>query len=578
MSLNQKVKCNMKTTSVSTYATKNVEESAVSAITAFDIVAAMEKNFNKPMTAHISPMSQRQTFKAVSLVDLVKTDPVLCPMAEALAGLKERRALADAKWKRDLMLWRNFGRPKWLPKDELAIVEQAGAELESVEDKLAAGYYATLKVASRKAWKAEQEKTQDPASYTDLCLTYDLPPRTTRKSHQPAYYSITGPSGVTIDLSKPHGNYKPILCKNPNEAFRRFIARLGVTMKGGEVEILNRLLKAPQVDYVDPQGNVSKEWKWLPSYVTTNCGVWFVKVGWHLNPKITPSRYWLDASGELTQNDPNEGLEPGCEGYTAPLTVSQLDYHLLCDSKDLAVKDEDGNVVDYMNEEEEFLGWFGDREESETFIDLNQFVAGEGEGDFDDDELRLLKECSFNVDRSESGITMGDLQSQTFIRHLDEQIREAEEELAMVDCFGEDTPEAALAAKKLARANNMDKAWNRFVGTQHDDALIRYWYPTGANRMLTMGLDVDFLREVPQDIPGASTTPANAIESPVVVSHDLRPWPQRTFQLTLGQAKQLRRQKQVAQAIIHNRFGMLIREKAAQAEFERALDSALRAG
>jgi hypothetical protein len=557
-----------------------VEESAVDWTTAVDILSALEENWNRPMVTPINTMSRRETFKAVSIVDLVKSDPLLCPMAEALAGLKERRALADAKWKRDLMLWRNFGRPKWLPKDELRIVETAGAELESVEDKLAAGYYATMQVASRKAWKAEQEKTQDPANYRDLCLTYDLPPRTTRKSHQPAYYAITGPSGVTIDLGKPHGSYPPILSKNPNEAFRRFIARLGFTMKGGEVEILNKLLKAPQVEYVDAQGNVSKEWKWLPSYTTTNCGAWFVTVGWRLNPKIAPSRYWLDADGELTQDNPNAGLEPGDEGYEAPLTLSQLDYHLLCDSKDLAVQDEDGNVIDYMNEEEEFLGWFGDREESETFIDLDQFVAGEdgymGENTYDDDELRLIKECSFNVERSESGITMGDLQSQTFIRHIDEQIKEAEAELELVDCFGEDTPEAAAAAKKLARANNVDKAWNRFVGTQHDQALIRYWYPT-TNRMMTMGLDFDFLREMPQEIAGASFSPANEIERPVVTERDSMP-STRGFALSLDDAKRLRRQKEVCAAITHNRFGMLVRKQAAQTEFARALEEALRAG
>ena len=242
------------------------------------------------------------------------------------------------------------------------------------------------------------------------------------------------------------------------------------------------------------------------------------------------------------------------------------------------MQDEDGNVVDYMNEEEEFLGWFGDREESETFIDLDQFVAGEdgymGENTYDDDELRLIKECSFNVERSESGITMGDLQSQTFIRHIDEQIKEAEAELELVDCFGEDTPEAAAAAKKLARANNVDKAWNRFVGTQHDDALVHYWYPTGANKMLTMGIDFDFLREFPQEIAGASFSPANEIERPIVTERDSMP-STRGFTLSLDDTKRLRRQKQVCQSIIHNRFGMLVRERAAQSEFERTLSELL---
>jgi hypothetical protein len=144
-----------------------------------------------------------------------------------------------------------------------------------------------------------------------------------------------------------------------------------------------------------------------------------------------------------------------------------------------------------------------------------------------------------------------------------------------VDCFGEDTPEAAAAAKKLARANNVDKAWNRFVGTQHDDALIRYWYPTGVNRMLTMGLDVDFLKEMPQEIAGASFSPANEIEQPKIVSHDLRPWPSRTFQMTLGQSKQMRRQKHVCRAINNGYFPHLIREKAAANEFANVLTELL---
>ena len=339
---------------------------------------------------------------------------------------------------------------------------------------------------------------------------------------------------------------------------------------------MNYLLKAEKVELVDEKGNVSKEYKFLPSYVSRKIdGVWHVDVGWRLNPKIAASRYWLDADGELTEQDPNAGLEPGMDGYEPPLTLSQLDYHLLCDTKDLAVQDEDGNVVDYMNEEEEFLGMFGDREESETFIDLDQFVAGEGEGDYDDDELSLIKECSFNVDRSESGITMGDLQSQAFIRHLDEKIREAEAELAEVDCFGEDTPEAAAAAKRLARANKLDDSWNRFVGTQNDDALIRYWYPTGTNRMLTMGLDVDFLKEMPQDIAGASTMPENAIASPVVHKADYVRG--RTVSLTLEDAKQMRRQKHVCRAINNGYFPHLIREKAAQNEFANVLDSLLSA-
>jgi hypothetical protein len=218
-----------------------------------------------------------------------------------------------------------------------------------------------------------------------------------------------------------------------------------------------------------------------------------------------------------------------------------------------------------MNEEEEFLGWFGDREEPETFIDLDQFVAGEGEGDYDDDELRLLKECSFNVERSESGITMGDLQSQAFITHIDEQIREAEAELELVDCFGEDTPEAALAAKKLARANNVDKAWNRFVG--ESEPKIQRFFTYGSHREYPE-------KNLPREIPGASFSPANEITPEIVTERDSMP-STRGFTLTLDDAKRLRRQKQVCASIIHNRFGILVRERAAQSEFERTLSELL---
>jgi hypothetical protein len=117
----------------------------------------------------------------------------------------------------------------------------------------------------------------------------------------------------------------------------------------------------------------------------------------------------------------------------------------------------------------------------------------------------------------------------------------------------------------------MDYDWNRFIGSQPDYAMVKYWYPSKYS-MLYRSLDFHpFVTE----IAGASLSPANEIEQPKVVSHDTRPWPQRTFQLTLGQSKQLRRQKQVAQAIIHGRFGILVREKAAQTEFEKAFEQAL---
>jgi hypothetical protein len=80
---------------------------------------------------------------------------------------------------------------------------------------------------------------------------------------------------------------------------------------------------------------------------------------------------------------------------------------------------------------------------------------------------------------------------------------------------------------------------------------------------------------MPTVIPGASSMPENEIERPTVVDHDLRPWPVRTFQMTLDQSKQLRRQKQVCASIIHGRFGMLVRGKDASNAFAAALEAAL---
>ena len=103
--------------------------------------------------------------------------------------------------------------------------------------------------------------------------------------------------------------------------------------------------------------------------------------------------------------------------------------------------------------------------------------------------------------------------------------------------------------------------------------MVRYWYPTLYSRLYR---SLDFNEPVTV-VPGASIMPDNEIERPVVVSHDLRPWPARTFQMTLGQSKQIRRQKQVCASIIHGRFGMLVREKNAQDAFHIALEEALRA-
>lgn len=509
----------MKTSSASTYPDAGIETLAVETTTPFDLVAAREELLNglmaqwgRPLTTLVNPsLSPEDIVKGGSLVEVVEQSPVLGYMAELLAGFHERRRLADAKWIQKTTLRSNFGR--WLQEDEKRIVATAKDGLESIEDRLSVLPYVVEKIRSRKAWKTEQNLAQDPSNYSDESLHYDLPPRTKGKSHVPAYYSITGPSGRTIDLSQPQDAFKPIKANNPNDAFRRFLTRMGVERKGGEVEILNLLLKADKVTFTNPQGEVSSDYRYLPSYVSELVnGQWRVIVGWRLNPKVSASSYWVDANGELTQMSPNDGLAPEDESYQAPLTVSQLDYHLLCESSDLGVTDEDGNVVEFMNEEEEFLTMFPQREADEVFIDESKYAE-------DDDELELFRACSAVIERSEGGITLGDLESSQFVDgYLHKGILKMERVLRQI-VEQPMTPELLKTIESmeahLARLNKLDAMWNHFIANGKTDHLVTYWYPNNRNRMMCMSRP-DHARMIPAVIPGASVMPDNAVSEHVV--------------------------------------------------------------
>ena len=557
------------TSSVRTYPQANIEALAEVSSNPHDIVCELEEAFKRNFLAPVpwTPLVRDQK----PLSQIISDDPVMGAMADEIAEFRTRRSLAEAKWTQRSSLYGAFGR-YGLEKDEKAIIAKAKEGLESVEDRLAAVCYAIDKIKSRKAWKIEQNKPQEPRACLDTCLTYDLPPRTKGKSHQPAYYSITGPKGGVIDLFRPQGALKPKLCRNPNEAFRAFMTRRGVTVEGGEVHILNLILGEPMVEITNGNGEIEKCYKWLPSYVTTHCGAWFVKVGWRLNPKCAPSRYWLDQNGELTQEDPNKGLPADHEAYERPLTLSELDYHLLTESSDLAVTNEEDDTVEFMNEEEEFLSFCPQRENEPDFIDFSKYCE-------DDEELELLNAAASVIERSEGGLTMGDLQSKAFTQdYLHDGIESAKETIRRCMMQTEPTPltEQIIGwmQEKIARLVRLTDLHNAFVTEDGSNALVRYWYPQ-SHGMWTMGRDLDYHKEPVKTQECMSIMPSNEIEQPKLTRCEFKPWPTRTFQMTLGQAKQLRRQKQVAQAIINNRFGMLIREKAAAQTFESTLDSLL---
>jgi hypothetical protein len=128
--------------------------------------------------------------------------------------------------------------------------------------------------------------------------------------------------------------------------------------------------------------------------------------------------------------------------------------------------------------------------------------------------------------------------------------------------------------EKISRLTRLTQLHNAFVTEDSSTNIISHWYPETHN-MWTMGRTANYAKEPVKTQPCMFTVPDGDIEQQKVTRHEFKPWPTRTFQMNLEQAKQLRRQKQVAQSIIHGRFGMLIREKAAAKEFASTLDALL---
>ena len=513
------------TTSVKSSATAFIESVGVESNTPFDIVAAMEEAFmnRRPL---LTPVHRETTREQI----MESVETVLSPMDEFVAN----RILASSRWKQKVMLFTNFGR--WLEDDEKRIVNQAKEGLESVEDRLAAACYAVEKIKSRKLWKLEQKRNEaashhgervkagkvvvdGKASWQDAQV-HELPPVSHGKAHEPAYYAIKLPDGNVVNLGKSVEGFAAKLNKYPSQALQNIAARLGIEMRGGDTAILNHLLGAEQVVTVNDKGETESNWKWLPSYTSVWQGVWIVYVGWRLNPKVTDSSYWLDADNDLTQTNPNrfvnkDGtvgfLTPEHEDYQAPLTLSQLDYHLLSESSDLAVENEDGEVVEFMNEEEEFLTFAPQRESGETFIDFSKYCE-------DDEEMELFGACSAVIERSEGGITVGDLESSQFVDgYIHKGIIRTERTLRQMRAI--EDPDAKLLEtidgmeKHLARLNKLDSYWNQFVGTHYNEAP-----PAQA----TFGAKGDF-REPLKCQPFMSLIPHNTIEAPLAREVDVMP-------------------------------------------------------
>jgi len=509
------------TNSVATYANASIETMGVTETTPLDmmiareeLIAAMQNNFTKPLINPIKP-----------LLEVVSNDPIMSTVADELSSFADRRALANAVWQQKMMIYRNFGR--FLPDDEKKLINASKEGLVSIEDRLSAAVYAIDKVKSRKAWKLEQNKLQNASHYGEKVIAkkvitdkgykwidatvHELPPQEDR-GHSPAYYAIKLPCGKIVNLGAKTEKFNPKLNKYPSVAMQNIAARLNIVMRGGDTAILNILLGAEMLEQTNSHGEKELCYQYLPSYTSIWSGsVWVVYVGWRANPKCTPSSYWLDSNDELTQM-PVEGEKP--------LTLSQLDYKLLCESSDLAVTDENNEVVEFMNEEEEFLTMFPQRETDETFIDFTKYCE-------DDEEMELFQACSAVTERSEAGITLGDLESSQFVNdYLHKGILRTEKTIRKMKALEEIDDKTLQIIQNLeqhlVRLKRLNTMWNKFVGNSKTNHLVTYWYPNNSNRMMCMSSE-NHAKMIPAIIAGACNSPSNEIERPIIRELDKMP-------------------------------------------------------
>lgn len=389
---------------------------------------------------------------------------------------------------------------KWLPKNAEATMAQALDGLESSEDKMAAMCYAIQRLKEVEGWKEEQRKIRRAQRHFMKSETskmvvngkkqwsdaqvYELPPLVksegTSMQHEPARYVIRLPDATYVDLGQTQNGFTPILRDGPDKAMQSIAKRLGLDIRGGAHTILQQITGLNNI---------------IPAYTTVwHRNQWMVIVGWQRDPKTTLSNYWLDEAGNLTRK---RGLEDD------QLTLSELDYHLLKEAAETAVEDESGEIVDYMNEQEELV------EQGHSMTDYRQ--------QFDmsilaEDEAALIQFLSKNMDNELSQLnqgSLGDIDCQEAIWLVENKLSAAKKwmETAMSK---NDEDEMAAAKSNLAYARGLMIAQNRF-SERTPDSLIRRWYPETTNQMMMMRKE-NCLKEPVKVIRGAALSPTNTIE------------------------------------------------------------------
>ena len=272
------------------------------------------------------------------------------------------------------MLRRQFG--KWLPKGADAIVAATNEYLTThaaergypldASDLIASTVFNVQRIADLEKWKAEQTvirraqrhylKSETSKQLVDGkrvwvdATVYELPPlmQSEGKSlkHEDARYAIRLPDGRYFDLGQTQDGFKPIMSDGPDIALQRIAKRAGLTLRGGAHSIVQVLTGLTGV---------------IPAYTTVwHRHQWLVIVGWQRDPKTTLSSYYKGDNELSKAGDPDDRL-----------TLSELDYQLLKGAAEGEIEDFQGEVVDYMNDDEELVlqGLMRDESDDEEPLD-----------------------------------------------------------------------------------------------------------------------------------------------------------------------------------------------------------------
>lgn len=384
----------------------NPEMEASDWLSPFEIAACLEENFNRQIT----------------------DDETIAPGEYRNGLLKLATALIHKDVPKDpeVLIVRSFG--KWKPNGADKILQttrqyliqhanERGYPIDAA-DEIGSTVWSCQRIKELEKFKQEQKtirraqrhfirqetgkQTVDGKRQWNDAQVFELPPLVKAEGsgveHQPARYAILLPDKTVIDLGRTQEHWAPVKRGNPMLAFHGFATRhskkfrknLAVQLrnspkeqrasklkeawhtspnilkkkerKGGDVSLLNELLGHKPT--LDPDTG-SLEYAYLPAYTTVwQRNEWLVLVGWQKNPKLTPSSYSLGVDGELTRAESPDGF----------LSLSELDYHLLKGAAETEIEDATGDVVDYMNEDEELVMQGFMRDETDEPEPMDSFL------------------------------------------------------------------------------------------------------------------------------------------------------------------------------------------------------------